>query len=407
MGGVINLQSLQSTKKKSFLSKDLTFSLVSIVLALLVGGFAILIAGCNPVKAYLRMFMEVFKNFQRISYMSNHVVLLILTGLSVAFAFRTGLFNIGAEGQYMIGMLVATLVGYLIKLPMILHIPITIITASVAAGVWGWISGYLKAKFQVNEVISNIMLNWIAFYVSNFIVVRRGIQVPDTGFTHYIHKSARISLTQFPQIFGSANLNLGIILAVIAAIFIKYLIFQTTVGYKLRAVGHNPLAAESAGINVGKSIMQSMFIAGVLAGIAGAINVMGTTFRATQLGGFIGYGMDGMAISLIGLNTPYGVMLSALFFGFLKYGVTFLQSDFSISDDIIQLIMGSVMYFVAIAYIIRYLYQNVENFFKSSNVSSSDKSIDIISETEGNSMSTDKQDQLVGDNSNNNGDVNI
>lgn len=355
---------MQNTQKKSRVNKDLIFSLVSVFLALLIGGIVIIFAGCSPLDAYTTMFKEIFKNFSRISYMLNYVIPLIFTGLSVAFAFRTGLFNIGAEGQYMIGALTAALLGYFVKLPAILHIPFVFVVGCLAGGFWGWISGYLKSKFKVNEVISNIMLNWIAFYISNFVVMLNGFKVQNSSFSHSIQGTARISITSFPQIFGGANLNSGVLVAIIAAILVNYLIFKTTIGFRLRAVGYNRLAAQSAGINVEKSMAQSMFIAGILAGMAGVIQVMGCTFRVNQLGGFVGHGMDGMAVSLVGLNHPLGVMLSALLLGFLKYGVTFLQSDFAISDDVVQIIIGSIMFFVAISFVIRYMLNNLIEIFK-------------------------------------------
>ena len=168
---------LNKAKKKSFLDEAVKFSLLSILLGLLVGAIVLMISGRSPIVVYGAMIEGIIGKPKYIAWTIIKATPYILTGLSIAFAFKTGLFNIGAEGQFIVGALVATLVGVGVDLPAIIHIPLTILCAAVAGGLWGSIAGFLKSKFGINEVIVCIMLNWIAFYFSNFMVSNSFISV--------------------------------------------------------------------------------------------------------------------------------------------------------------------------------------------------------------------------------------
>lgn len=344
------------TKKKSFIDDAVKFSFLSILLGLLVGAIVLIISGNSPIEAYGAMIEGIIGKPKYIAWTIIKATPYILTGLSIAFAFKTGLFNIGAEGQFIIGALVATVVGYSINLPAIIHIPLTIILAGLAGGLWGSIAGFLKSKFGINEVIATIMLNWIAFYLSNFMVSSSFISVPNSEASVNIQDSASIGIDWLKGLVGPAtSVNWGIIISVVLVFAIWFILTKTTLGFELRAVGHNKDAAEYAGIDVGKSILKSMAIAGLLAGVAGAIQVMGVTHNITVLAAQEGYGFDGIAVALIANSNPIGVIFSGLLFGAFKYGGIKMQSV-GAPSEVINIVIGSIVFFIALSNGLRMLY---------------------------------------------------
>ncbi|MGO1712012.1 MAG: ABC transporter permease [Senegalia sp. (in: firmicutes)] len=352
-----------SVKERLF-SSGLTFTLLSIIVGFLVGAVVLLIAGFNPIDAYRIMIEGIFSRTKYLSYTIIYATPLIITGLSVTFAFRTGLFNIGAEGQFIIGSLVAGLIGHFLELPLVLHVLVIIIGAAIAAGLWGGIAGFLKAKFGVHEVIATIMLNWIALYFNNYIIMQPFFRRPESETSKEILDSASITilekwkytdvgrewLSSHPYIkdFLSAPANLGIVFAIILAIIVWYILNKTTLGYELRAVGYNKLAAEYGGIKVKKSIITSMMISGALAGLAGAIQVMGVTKSVIVLPLMEGYGFDGIAVSLIAGNMAIGNIFSGLLFGALKYGGPKIQPPLGAPSEVVNIMIGTIVFFIAI-----------------------------------------------------------
>ena len=350
------MENNSKVKKKSFIDDAVKFSLLSILLGLLVGAIVLVISGNSPIKAYGAMIEGIFGKPKYIAWTIIKATPYILTGLSIAFAFKTGLFNIGAEGQFIIGALVATLVGYSVQLPAIIHIPLTIILAGLAGGLWGSIAGFLKSKFGINEVIATIMLNWIAFYLSNFMVSNSFISVENSEASVNIQESASIGIDWLKGLVGPAtSVNWGIIISIILVFVIWFVLTKTTLGFELRAVGHNKDAAEYAGIDVGKSILKSMAIAGLLAGVAGAIQVMGVTHNITVLAAQEGYGFDGIAVALIANSNPIGVIFSGLLFGAFKYGGIKMQSV-GAPSEVINIVIGSIVFFIALSNGLRMLY---------------------------------------------------
>lgn len=350
------MESSLKTKKKSFIDDAVKFSFLSILLGLLVGAIVLIISGNSPIEAYGAMIEGIIGKPKYIAWTIIKATPYILTGLSIAFAFKTGLFNIGAEGQFIIGALVATVVGYSINLPAIIHIPLTIILAGLAGGLWGSIAGFLKSKFGINEVIATIMLNWIAFYLSNFMVSSSFISVPNSEASVNIQDSASIGIDWLKGLVGPAtSVNWGIIVSIVLVFAIWFILTKTTLGFELRAVGHNKDAAEYAGIDVGKSILKSMAIAGLLAGVAGAIQVMGVTHNITVLAAQEGYGFDGIAVALIANSNPIGVIFSGLLFGAFKYGGIKMQSV-GAPSEVINIVIGSIVFFIALSNGLRMLY---------------------------------------------------
>lgn len=277
----------------------------------------------------------------------------ILAGLAVGLGFKAGLFNIGAEGQFFIGSLGAAFVGYsLIGWPWYLHLPLAILGGFVAGAVWGAIPGWLKAKTGGHEVVNTIMMNWIAFRLSDWLI-NGPMKAP--GFrpvTPHIQASAEL-----PRLFGDPlRFNAGFFLALVVTVLVYWLLFKTTIGFTIRAVGANPDAARYAGMSITRTVVLAMTLSGGLAGLAGASQVLGVDYWVGQ-GFSAGYGFDAIAIALIGRSHPFGIVLAALLFGFLRSGATRMQSLAGIPIDIISVIQGLVIIFVAAPDIIRWLYR--------------------------------------------------
>lgn len=328
--------------------------LTAILLGLLFGAFVMLLGGYNPVVAYGSLVGKVFGNPYDTGETIREITPLILTGLSVAFAFRTGLFNIGAEGQYLIGMTGATLIGVKLDLPWFIHAPLAVIVGAVLGGLWGAIAGYLKAKRGVNEVITTIMLNWIALYLSNYVVNAFLLQ-PGQQRSYMIHDSASISIGWLSSLMGNSRMHAGIFLALISAAIFYVILWKTRQGYELRAVGHNPHAAGYAGMDVNKSVVKAMFVGGVFAGLAGVVEVLGVFHYQTIMAGSPGIGFDGMSVALLGGNNPLGVVLAAVLFGGLTYGSAGMSFGADVPPEIVRVVIGSVIFFVATHGIVRWV----------------------------------------------------
>ena len=346
-------------RKLSAANNAIIFSLISIVLGLVVGAIALLIAGFNPIEAYSAMITGVFGKPKFIAWTIIRSTPLILTGLSIAFAYKTGLFNIGAEGQFIIGALFATLVGAGIDLPAFIHVPLTLLVAAVAGAVWGGIAGWLKSKFGINEVIATIMLNWIAFYLSNYMIRTTWLAQPNSETSVSIHESASIGIDWLKGLVGPAtSVNWGIVISIAVVLIIAFILFKT-IGFELRGVGFNRYGAEYGGINVNKSILQSMAIAGLIAGLAGAIQVMGVSHNISVLAAQEGYGFDGIAVALIANSNPIGVIFSGLLFGAFKYGGTKMQA-IGAPSEVVNIVIGSIVYFIALSSVLKMLYDKMK-----------------------------------------------
>ena len=338
------------------------YTVLAIVLGIIIGSIILIVSGTNPIEAYKVIFFGAFGKPKYISWTIVKAVPLILTGLSVAFAFNTGLFNIGAEGQYIVGSIGALVVGLLLDLPPVLHGLVALLAGALCGYIWGALVGILKAKFQVNEVISSIMMNWIAFYLSNYLLSFPLLRNIESDNSYPIKKSASIKIlgswkaseagkavlanNKFLRDILNPPVNFGIIIAIIAAIVIWYILKKTTLGYELRAVGFNQKAAEYGGISINKSIVTSMGIAGILAGLAGAITVLGVSGNIGIMAGQEGYGFDGMAVALIAGNNPLGTIPAALLYAGLTYGGGKLTTIGTYSE-VVNIIVGIMILFIA------------------------------------------------------------
>lgn len=326
---------------------------ISVLLGLFVGAIMMLVAGYDPIAGYGALLEGIVGSRYNIGETLRAISPLIFTGLAVAFAFRAGLFNIGVEGQLIIGQLAAAYVGSMWNLPFGIHAIVAMIVAMLAAGGWAAIAGYLKARLQVHEVITTIMLNYVALYTSNYLI--RVHFHGEQERTPPILPTASISLPGLSQWFENARLHWGILIALLLAIIVYYLLFRTTLGYELRAVGHNPHAAEYAGMNVRRNIVTSMVISGMLAGLGGAVETLGVYGYYGIQGGFSGAGFDGIAVALIGGNHPLGVVLAATLFGGLSYGSSSMQRLESIPTEVIRVVIAVIILFVAASALVQWL----------------------------------------------------
>lgn len=279
----------------------------------------------------------------------------IFAGLAVALAFRSGLFNIGVEGQLFIGAACATYVGYAVTgLPGYIHMPLAFLAGALGGAIWGFIPGFLKATTGGHEVINTIMLNYIAFRLTEWLL-GGPMTRPGSGglpISPFIQETA-----EMPQFFQDPiRFHLGFFIAIGVAVLVWWLLFKTKWGLTLRTAGANPNAAKYAGISVPKTMMVSMALSGALAGMAGATQILAVT-RSMALGLSSGYGFDSIALALVGNNHPIGVVLSSLLFGILRNGATRMMVVSRIPIDIVDVIQAFILMFVAAPAIIRTIYR--------------------------------------------------
>lgn len=341
-------------KVNKFLGSKAFLTLIAILIGFAVGAIFLVVTGISPLTAYEKLFSSVFGKTKSMAYAVVYATPLIFTGLSVAFSFRTGVFNIGAEGQFVVGSMAACIVGILVKAPAIILVPLCFLAAIIAGAIWGIIVGFLKVKWGINEVLSMIMFNWLAFYLSNYCTEISIIHSDgNSEATKNVQEAARILLPQSMRDKLAPSSNYGILLAIIAVIIIYLIIEKTTLGYQLKAVGFNKSAAEYGGIPVGGSILTAMAISGALAGIGGATQVLGMGERISLFAGQEGFGFQGISVALIGASNPIGVFFAGLFYGALKYGGSKLNL-IQAPSEIIDIIMGTVVFFIAISHVFRF-----------------------------------------------------
>lgn len=346
-------------KRKSILDSNVFYTLLAIVIGFLIGAIFLLIAGISPAVAYGKLFTSVFGKPKYLLWTLIYASPVIFTGLSVAFSFRTGVFNIGAEGQFVIGGLVACVLGILVDVPAWIHIPLCILAAALAGAVWSLIVGVMKVKRGIHEVLSFIMFNWIAFYLSNYVVNLTAIHKEGGGeASKDVLDSARIL---FPESLRKAldcsAVNWGFVMAVVAGIAMWIIIEKTTLGYKLKAVGFNGHAAKFAGINSDRSVLVALGISGALAGLGGAVQILGMGGRLSQFASQEGFGFEGITVALIGSSSPIGCIFAGIFYGAMKYGGSKL-SIVKAPSEVVNIIMGCVILFIAIAQVFRVPLQN-------------------------------------------------
>ena len=321
-------------------------SIMAVLLGILAGALLMLIMGFNPVEGYRYLFKGGLMNLERIGNTIATATPLMLTGLSVAFAFKTGLFNIGTPGQMLFGGFCSIAVGLTLDLPRGILVPIIVLSGVLGGAVWGIVPGLLKARFNVHEVVSSIMMNWTAYWIVYYMVPQyfKG-EFLETE-SRMLSESATLRVDWLKNIFKGSYINLGIFLALIAVLIIWFILNKTVLGYELKAVGLNRFGAEYAGMPVNRNIIISMMIAGALSGLAGAIQYTGNA-NIMQIGVMPSQGFDGIAVALLGASNPIGVIFSSLFFGVLYVGKGFMNAAVKVPPELADTIMATIIYFAA------------------------------------------------------------
>lgn len=336
------------------MKNSIVISLVAVVFGLLAGAVLMFATGHNAATGYSYLFEGGLKNPERIGNTLATATPLIFSGLSVAFAFRTGLFNIGAAGQLLVGGFCASVVGLNLNLPSAILLPVMLIAGAAGGALWAVVPGLLKAKFNVHEVVSTIMMNWIGFWVVYY-GVKSFIKNPSSETeSRQLPDAATLKAGWLSDMFGGSYINLGLFVAVIAVFVVAFIIGKTTFGFELKAVGHNRHAAEYAGIAVNRSIVLSMVISGAIAGLGGVALYAGNASNI-QIGILPTQGFDGIAVALLGANHPIGVLLSAIFFGLLYSGRGFMNAMTEIPPEIADSIIAIIIYFAAASILIERL----------------------------------------------------
>ena len=351
---------------EKFLRSRFAAALLAVLVGFIVSAIVLAIAGYNPIQAFAALFKGAFG---RPKYVANTIIKatpILLTGVSVAFAFKTGLFNIGAEGQYIVGTVLATIVGVKLNLPMPVQIPVVLLSGIVGGAALGSFVGWLKAKFGIHEVITSIMCNWIAFYLCNYVVMSDTFHKPNSSSALAVNPSSytmilgtwkksaagKEFLAGVPwlrEVLLKTDLNAGFIIAIIVAILASIVLTRTKLGYELRAVGFNRDAARFSGISVERNIVLSMLISGGICGLAGALSITGTSpHTITLLAAMESYGFNGMSVAFIAACSPLGCIPSSILFSALIYGGMSVQQVMGAPSDIINIMIGTIVFVTAL-----------------------------------------------------------
>jgi simple sugar transport system permease protein len=323
---------------------------VAVLLALLIGAIILLVSGANPIQAYVALFQGAFGSPAAIGRTLEKATPLVFSGLAVAFAFKGGLFNIGAQGQLLFGAITAAFIGFVVQgLPPLLHASLALLGGALAGGLYGAIPGALKAYRGAHEVITTIMLNYIAINMTDYLADG---PLKDTSVNNVIARTPEILDSARIPAFGS--IPTGFLIAVLAAVVVWYILWYTNLGFEIRTVGQNPNAARYAGIKVAKVVILTMALSGILAGIGGAIETLGVVGRY-QPGFNVGLGFDGITVALLGKTHPFGTIPAALLVGALKAGQANMQFTAGVAKEITDVIQALILFFVASDSIIRSL----------------------------------------------------
>jgi len=317
-----------------------------------VGAAVMWFSGYDPVTGYIALWNGIFGDMYSIGETIRQISPYILAGLAVAFAFRSGLFNIGVEGQLIVGWFAAAYVGMAFELPKFIHLPVALLAAALAGALWGLIPGILKATLHVHEVIVTIMMNYIALHTVNALIKA----VSEGGYkTEKIHQTASLRSDFLSNLTDFSTLHYGIFVALAMVAVMWFILEKTKTGYELKSVGFNDHASKYAGMNVKKNIILSMVVSGAFAGLGGAMEALGTFGNMVTRSAFTGIGFDGIAVALLGANTPLGVIFGASLFGSLKYGAGNMPNEAGVPVEIVSIVIALIIFFVASGYIIRVL----------------------------------------------------
>ncbi|MDX1436389.1 MAG: ABC transporter permease [Anaerolineales bacterium] len=353
-----DLETTSEQAQPSLLSriwKAISIPVVAVLLALIVSAVILILSGSNPLLAYAALFQGAFGSLEKFGRTLEKATPLIFTGLAVAFAFKAGLFNIGAQGQLIFGAMTAAIIGFGIDgLPSVIHIPLALIGGAIAGGLYGAIPGVLKVYTGAHEVITTIMLNFIALNITDYLADG---PLKDNSPGNIVARTPLIS--EAAEIPAPGGIPIGFFIAVVVAIIIWWVLGRTILGFEIRTVGLNPNAARYAGIRVAATVIITMVISGVLAGLGGAVETLGIIHRF-QPAFNVGLGFDGITVALLGKTNPLGVVPAAVLIGALKAGSSQMQLIAGVPKEITEVIQALILFFVAADAITRWVLRTRE-----------------------------------------------
>lgn len=336
-------------KKKSLYSllKKIYFPVIALLAAMLVGSVVILLTSkSSPIEAYRVMLGGAFGSFAALDETLVKAIPFMFTALSYAIAKRCGIINLGAEGQFRMGALLATIVGVSFSgLPMFIHLPLTLLAGFAGGALYGLVVAVLKIKFGASELITTIMLNYIAIQTISYFVTG---PIKDSASSSYPQSAVIAEQAQLPRLFeGSLRIHAGLFIILLAIVFYYIFLWKTTRGYEMRVVGLNPSAGKYAGMSINRSMLLSMLLAGGFAGLGGCVEIIAVQYRLMQTSFSITYGFTGIAVALLGNNNPIGIFLSGILFGGLQSGSLKMQTLTDVSASIVLVIQALVILFFA------------------------------------------------------------
>jgi len=322
----------------------------AVMVGLLIGAAVLIAHGANPMAAYAALWQGSFSHLAAVGRTLEKTTPLVFSGLALAFAFKAGLFNIGAQGQLLIGAFAAAVVGCNLKgLPPMIHIPLALITGAAVGGLYALVQGVLKVYTGAHEVITGIMLNYVAINFTDYLAAGP-FKDPTPG--NIIARTAQIQETsQIPQLGG---IPIGFVVGVGMALVLWWLIKKTTLGFELRTIGFNVHAAQYAGINVKRFLVLTMLFSGILAGLGGAVETQGVVHRY-QPGFNVGLGFDGITIALLARTHPLGIIPAALLVGAMRAGSNRMQFAAGVSPEIVDVILALILFLVAADRLVRWM----------------------------------------------------
>lgn len=338
--GKLSKKSIERLARPGF--SRFAYSAVAVFLALLIGAILIGASGYSVKEAYYNLFMGAFGGVYSLATTVVMSTPLLFTGLAVAFAFQCGLFNVGAEGQLYVGALASAVVPLALGgLPPVLRVTMGLLAGAGAGAAFGFVPGYLKAKLGAHEVITTIMLNYVATFLTTFLVKTYFRDPGPVDQTVLLPLGSRL-----PELIPGTRVSLGVIIGVLAVALLNQVVRSSVLGYEIQAVGKNPHAAEYGGVNVSTRTVQAMMISGAVAGLAGSAEAMGTLYR------FIpyfspGYGFTGIAVAVIAGESLWAVIPAAILFGALQSGGQSMQLFAGIPMELMTMVQGLVILFVA------------------------------------------------------------
>lgn len=340
--------------------KKILVPLISIILGFLVGAIVMLIFSYSPMQAYSSMLRGALGTSSAIGETLRQATPLIFTALGFSVASSAGFFNIGLSGQALAGWIGSIWIALAFpNLPTYILLPLAILVGALAGAITAAVPGVLRAFFGTSEVIVTIMLNYVVLYLSTYLmqnIMPKSFRTSQDA-TQSISAHASLRMSWLSDLFGGSRINGGLFLALIALVAVWFIMKKTTLGFEIRSVGMNPFASEYAGMSSKRTIIMSMVLSGILAGLGGVVEGLGTYQNFFTQTASLSIGFDGMAVSLLGSGSSVGILLSGLLFSVLKIGGLGMQTGAGVPFEIVNIVVASIIFFVAIDYVIGLLFK--------------------------------------------------